>query len=364
VDGWTLDEVRERVQRFSVPAALAVLLKLLDALEYVHEHGVIHRDIQPKNISLTRGGELKLSNFFLAAEANSPPPPELLEGDSGFAALSYMSPEQVLGEPTDPSSDLFSVGVLLYEMVTGIRPFDAEDSRSTAQRIRHEAPQPLTRFLPDPPPILERILLRSLQKLPADRFADTKEMRAVIEQALAQYGSPNAQTLISETLNQAGLHEAVRAPSIRALTQPAAERRDPVSSAARVYGAALLALLSGSGIIHAWAGATDTPRTKVARALPLAPENPALLRVVCSPWANVFVDGQLVTTTPFAEPIPLSPGVHYIRLEHPNARPEQRELHLAAGQRALLDVRMTLNVPEAASAEPSGASRDAGPPSP
>jgi eukaryotic-like serine/threonine-protein kinase len=364
VDGWPLDELKERLQRLSVPAALAVILKLLDALQYVHEHGIIHRDIQPKNITITRSGELKLSNFFLAAEANSPPPPELLEGDSGFAALSYMSPEQVLGESTDPSSDLFSVGVLLYEMVTGIRPFDAEDSRSTAQRIRHEAPQPLTRFLPEPPPILERILLRALQKLPADRFADTKEMRAVIEQALTQYGSPDPKTLIAEALNQAGLHEAQRPPSIRPLTKPLAEHRDPVSSAVRVYSAALAALVCGSAAIHAFAGAPDAPRTTVARSLPLAPKNPALLRVVCSPWANVFVDGQLVAVTPFAEPIPLSAGVHYVRLEHPNARPEQRELRVAAGQRVLLDVHMTLNLPEVPSAEPSASAADAGPPSP
>src|SRR5690606_26499864 len=149
---------------------------------------IVHRDIQPRNIIISSTGELKLINFFLAAEQSAPPPPELIEGDSGFVLPSYMSPEQVLGEATEPSSDLFSVGVLLYELLTGKRPFDAEDSRTTAQRIRHAAPPVLSRWLDNPPPSIERLMNRALAKLPSDRFANALEMRLVVEQSLSEHG--------------------------------------------------------------------------------------------------------------------------------------------------------------------------------
>ncbi len=341
VDGWTLEELLQQAGRFSIPAALALIAQLVETLQYVHEQGIVHRDIQPRNLLVTKEGQLKLANFFLAAERSAPPPPELLEGDSGFSAPSYMSPELVLGEVAEPSSDLFSVGVVLYELVTGTRPFDASDSRTTAQRIRHEAAPPLSRFLDSKAPVLERILLRALQKLPADRYRDAKELHLVLDQALRSYGEATPRQWVVDELNEHGLLLAARIKRRAPVNvQPTAH---PVLRPLVVYVVALMVLMSGNWLIN------RVTRTQNAEAvatplygLPLVPEQAGMLRAVARPWAHLFIDGQHVATTPFAEPIPLAAGRHHVRFEHPRAPDEHREIAITAGQHVFLDVEMKI----------------------
>ena len=341
VDGWTLEELLQQAGRFSIPAALALTAQLVETLQYVHEQGIVHRDIQPKNLLVTKDGKLKLANFFLAAERSAPPPPELLEGDSGFSAPSYMSPELVLGELAEPSSDLFSVGVVLYELVTGTRPFDGSDSRTTAQRIRHEAPPPLSRFLETKAPVLERILLRALHKLPADRYRDARELHWVLDQALRSYGESTPRQWVVEALNEQGLLRAAQAKRpLPVVVQPAAH---PVLRPFAVYAVALTVLMGGNWFIDHFA---QSRRAEAAATplygLPLVPEQAGLLRAVARPWAHLFIDGQHVTTTPFAEPIPLAAGIHHVRFEHPRAPDEHREVNVQAGQHVFLDVEMRI----------------------
>lgn len=103
----------------------------------------------------------------------------------------------------------------------------------------------------------------------------------------------------------------------------------------------------GGGAVIQWAGsATAEGNVRTENGiLELVPENAASLRVVASPWAHVFVNGQKVATTPFAEPIPLKPGTHHVRLDHPNAASEHRTVHLAPGEAVLLDVTMNVERP-------------------
>lgn len=341
VDGWTLEELLHQAGRFTIPVALALTTQLVETLQYVHEQGVVHRDIQPKNLLVTKDGKLKLANFFLAAERSAPPPPELLEGDSGFSAPSYMSPELVLGEMAEPSSDLFSVGVVLYELVTGARPFDASDSRTTAQRIRHEAPPPLSRLLDEKAPVLERILLRALHKLPADRYRDAKELHWVVDQALRSYGEAAPHQWVLDALSNEGL---LRAPRVKtpapAAVQPTAH---PVLRPFAVYAAALVVLMGGNWCIDYFLrGEQREAAATPLYGLPLVPEQAGLLRAVARPWAHVFIDGQHVATTPFAQPIPLAAGLHHLRFEHPHAPAEHREVTITAGQHVFLDVEMQI----------------------
>jgi eukaryotic-like serine/threonine-protein kinase len=365
VDGFTLEECMQRAQRLPVPAALAITVQLVEALAHIHEHGVVHRDVQPRNIWISRAGEVKLTNFFLAQERTAPIPPELLEADSGFETPSYLSPEQLLSEQTDARSDLFSVGVVLYEMVSGQRPFDASDTRTTTQRIRHEPPLALSRTAPDVPASVERIIVRALQKLPADRFFDAAEMSQLLQQALSAYGSKSPQAWVKEAI-----HEA-EAPGARDVepARPAARQTEPTNLVRRallVFGASGLALIGGGMLIQYTARLgekNEAPRTST---LELLPSNPGQLLCLVRPWAHVFVDGQKVETTPFAHPIPLSAGTHYLRFEHPNAPVERRTIQIVAGERLVLDVEMQLPV-KAVAAEPDllrPPPRDAGPRSP
>ena len=127
VDGVTLEELLNRAKRLSEAAALAIGLRLTEALAHAHEHSVVHRDLSSKNVFISKRGEVKLLNFALAVDERMPTAPELLDGSTGYLGPVYMSPEQILGEPADPRSDSFSVGVILYELLSGVRPFEGPE---------------------------------------------------------------------------------------------------------------------------------------------------------------------------------------------------------------------------------------------
>lgn len=337
VDGWTLEELLTELARLPVPCALAIAREVIVALAYVHSQGVVHRDLRPRNVLVSKRGEVKLTNFYFAAEDGAPPLPELLEGDSGFPDLSYMSPEQILGEPLDARSDLFSAGVILYEMLTGRRPFEAEDNRTTAQRIRHEPPSPMSESVGVPPSV-ERILQRALGKLAPDRFADASEMLFLVDKALAEYGVASKDALLS------GLSGLLGVEAQPVLTTRTPERSSGVagSVAVGVYLACMVVFMVGIFAIQKVFGDERTARIDESVELPLTPKNSAFLRTVVRPWAHVYVDGQLVETTPFAHPIPLSPGVHYLRFEHPATEPVARRVEVLPGQNLLLEIDMPL----------------------
>ncbi len=346
VDGVTLEELLEKNGSLSIPACVAIAQQLVATLGYVHSRGIVHRDVHPKNIWVSRDGDIKLTNFFLAAEKSAPPPPELLEADSGFESPSYMSPEQLLGEATDPRSDLFSVGVIFYEMVTGHRPFDASDTRTTTQRIRHEPPPAISRFASDVPPVIERIALRSLQKLPADRFQNIDEMLVMLDAVLAQYGNPTPRDAILPELARAGLVDPTTTPLPSRM--PMDEQRSLLGRALLVYAACSVLVVGGTLMIRDVSRQGRGPhieQPKPHTGLELAPANAGFLSCIARPWAHVVVDGQQVATTPFAAPIPLRPGTHYVRFDHPKAPSEQRVLEVAPGQRILLDIDMQMPAP-------------------
>ena len=345
VDGWRLEEVLQERKTLSAASALSIALLLCRTLSYVHEQGIVHRDIQPKNILISRRAEIKLSNFFLALEHRGTPPPELIDGEAGFMSPAYMSPEQVLGETADPRSDLFSLGVMLYEMIAGKRPFDADDDHSTAQRIRHEPPPPLSKYVANIAAPVERIVQRALQKFPGDRFSDALEMEVAIRSALNALHVASPEQALQDMLAKAGLivkQTSKKRPPVAPHTT--AKRGRSQHSVFLGYLGFSAALLVGfSGIELAFGNRTTQPQQAVEQTLELAPENPAYLRVVVKPWAHVFIDGQQVDTTPVGRALPLRPGTHHVRFEHPDARTnEEREIEAHAGQSIFLDVVMKL----------------------
>jgi eukaryotic-like serine/threonine-protein kinase len=346
VDGTNLAELQKRAGKLPQAAAVALALAIADGLAHAHARGVVHRDLTPANVLVSTSGDIKLTDFSVASDERLPTAPELLDGPSGKRSLAYASPEQVLGEQPDPRSDLFSLGVVLFELLAGKPPFGGADDPGTMLRIRNEQPAPLTRFVPDLLPALERIVQRCLQKLPAHRFPSARELAASLTSALLELGStPDAGLRLA--LSVAGLAAPEPAPE----SQPTVLRAPAVKvlSVARVLFAAGVLLVGGVAGIQLL---LQTRQTDVARAgrgkLELVPESPAYLRVVAEPWADVVVDGQKVETTPFARPIPLRAGIHYVRLEHPHAPPERRTIDLAPGETVLLDVTMRLRRPEGA----------------
>jgi len=359
VDGVTLDELLARAKRLSDAAAVAVGLRLAEALAHAHEHSVVHRDLSPKNVFLSKRGEIKLLNFALAVDERMPTAPELLDGGTGYLGPVYMSPEQILGEPADPRSDLFSLGVILYELLSGTRPFEGPNERSTSLRIRQNPPPPLTQGGVKVSGNVERVIARCLEKLPSDRIGSASELASELRQSLAEVWDGTPEQAILSALAGAGLAEAKAAPQKPALR--VARRTSLGSVALGLFLIGLGVVASGYVLRRAFGPAEASRRAAAPLSTPGA--EAAELRVVAHPWAHVFVDGQQRETTPFARPIELSPGTHYIRLEHPNAVAERRTVTMAAGEAVLLEVDMKVLAPQgsAPTPNPSASSESASP---
>ena len=346
IDGVSLEEVMKKVKRLPEAFACAIALEVCRALAHAHEHGVVHRDVQPKNVLIGKDGSLKLANFSVAVDERLPTAPELLEGGTGYGRPSYMSPEQILGERADGRSDLFSLGVLLYEMLSGERPFDGPDDRSTSLRIRRDPVPPLSKKAPGINPALERLTQRCLEKMPSDRFDSSLEACAILEAAARELGADPTAPLLRDTLVRGRLVEGSLQKGLNAKHTRPVEGRVGVAVAGLFVALALI--LAGGFAIQLLSGkAVGTAvAAQAGRRLELLPNGRAFLRVVAHPWAHVIVDGQEVEITPFARPIPLSAGSHYVRLEHPNAPIERRTVELTPGETLLLDVTLKVTAPK------------------
>src|ERR1700689_109133 len=167
VEGTTLADRLEKHGPIPVPEAGNYIGQVLDALSYAHGQHVIHRDIKPANIMVTPQGAVKLMDFGIARAGDGH---SLTMTGTTLGSLGYMTPEQVKGEVTDARSDLYSVGVSLYEMVTGQRPFRESSDYSIMAAQVNQPPTPPIDIKPGLPPALNEIILLAIAKDPAARF--------------------------------------------------------------------------------------------------------------------------------------------------------------------------------------------------
>ena len=172
VDGSSL---RDIVSGGDVPVerAVEITADLADALAKAHEAGIVHRDIKPDNILLTRDGLPKILDFGIAKMEGSE---RLTQTDATLGTVAYMSPEQSRGEAIDGRSDLFSLGVILYEMIAGVSPFKGDYSAATTFKILNEDPAPLTNHRPDVPEYVQAVVSKLLEKDPAARYQSGREV--------------------------------------------------------------------------------------------------------------------------------------------------------------------------------------------
>lgn len=176
VEGVTLEKLASS-ERILVESVLDYAAQVLSALSYAHNRGVTHRDIKPANIMITSHGLVKLMDFGIAKSTENL---QLTRPGTTMGSIYYMSPEQVLGGTVDARSDLYSLGVTLYEMLTGRRPFHADSSYSVLNAHLRETPVPPIEVNPALRPALNQIILRAMAKVPADRFQSADEMRSAI----------------------------------------------------------------------------------------------------------------------------------------------------------------------------------------
>jgi len=341
IEGHSLDQIIKRFGRLSLPAVVSIGAMVSTALAHCHELGIVHRDIQPSSIVVATGGRVVLTHFVGALKDRLPTAPELLDGIDRPSIIPYMSPEQILGETTDGRTDLFSLGCVLYETITGQNPFDGPDDRSVAQRIRHSAPALPSRQVAGVPSGADRIIQRCLEKLPSDRYFDATELNSALERLLRQLGSDNPEVCLNAELARVGLFRAsVRAGTTRQIGKILINNGSPGRA---ILGLLVCSALIAAGGLLAQRGAAHAGfASRLNGRLQLRPERAGYLRLVVDPWARVTIDGQPCDTTPIARSIPLAAGTHYVHFEHPQASPERRTVNIANGETVLLDVKMKI----------------------
>ena len=185
VTGRDLRECFEGGERFKTADAVRLMGQILDALDYSHRQGVIHRDVKPANVFLPADGSVKVADFGIAHIDSS----SLTQDGSVMGTPSYMSPEQILGLPVDGRSDLFSAGVILYQFLTGERPFSGS-STTTMQKVLKEDPLPPTTLNVQLPDAIDAVVHKALAKRPEDRYQTAAEFASDLRAAVGPRSAP------------------------------------------------------------------------------------------------------------------------------------------------------------------------------
>lgn len=181
VDGITLKEYIQKQKSITWNDALFFTTQILRALQHAHDKGIVHRDIKPQNIILLSNGNIKVADFGIARFSRSE---TRTLTDTAIGSVHYISPEQAKGEFTDERADIYSVGVVLYEMLAGKVPFEADSAVSVALMQLQDDAERLTQINPDIPKGLEQICMHAMQKNPADRYQTATEMLLDIEEVI------------------------------------------------------------------------------------------------------------------------------------------------------------------------------------
>src|SRR5271155_3817534 len=182
VDGRTVRDLLIEGHRLLPERTLEIVSGVLRALEYSHQAGIVHRDIKPGNVMVTRNGDIKVMDFGIA-RAMSDAQATMTQTAQVIGTAQYLSPEQARGERVDARSDLYSTGCLLYELLTGRPPFTGDSPVAIAYQHVRENPIPPSRVDPDGPAGADAIVLKALAKSPGDRYQTAADMRADLQRA-------------------------------------------------------------------------------------------------------------------------------------------------------------------------------------
>ncbi len=240
-----LADLGRQQQILTTPYALALARQVADALAAAHRKGIVHRDLKPSNILLDVNGKPLLTDLGIAVVESNP---RLTQTNVLLGTPHYMSPEQVKGEPVDGRTDLYSLGIILYELFAGMRPFTADVQWGVLHKQIYEEARPLKLIRPDLPPEVVAIVERCMRKAPEDRYQSAEELVVALDQALQVAGAPGQQAVSGAWLWQppdtgklvTGGSKIVPPPPSTMVSEPVA---DTLAQPRRRWSYALLLLL-------------------------------------------------------------------------------------------------------------------------
>ncbi|MCF3948470.1 protein kinase [Acidiphilium sp. AL] len=253
VEGDTLKSLLDRGERFAVADALRMMEALLAGLAYSHDHGVIHRDIKPANVMITRDGRVKLADFGVARIESS----SLTQAGTMIGTPSYMSPEQFMGQTIDARTDIYSAGVLLYQLLTGEKPFEGSVT-GIMHKVLNTEPPAASALSVSVTPALDAVVRRAMTKRPEDRFASARDFAAALHTSDAP--ADGDATMIAPTARPAPRPAAASAPAI----QPATALERPKSRTPIIAAAAAIVLLLAAGGGFLLLGGKPKPQKQAA----------------------------------------------------------------------------------------------------
>jgi eukaryotic-like serine/threonine-protein kinase len=329
VEGIDLYDVLDKFKRIPIEAATIIALQVARALNHAHFRGIIHRDIKPANVMISKRGDVKLMDFGIARDETLS---DLTETGTGLGTPSYMSPEQILGDKLDQRTDIWSLGVVYYQMLCGKKPFIEDAKRSVLQKIRLDRYTPVRKLNSKVPRVLERILGRCMEKQPADRYPSMQALIHDLEDFLASRIVVNYNAWMVKYLQETNVVSNDEASGI--LTTGAVreggkivrEDRRALRTIGMVHAAVLAVFLIAGTIIQLATGEPSYTGEKVVAVT--SPKEMGQMKVVAVPWAKVIVDNEEVALTPIAAPISLPAGKHFVELVNPYFKSKKLEVEI------------------------------------
>jgi serine/threonine-protein kinase len=188
VSGSTLKEIIQQKGHINTTTAIQITVRILSALQHAHDNGIIHRDIKPQNVLVNADGHVKVADFGIARMTNAF---TISKGDTVVGSVHYSSPEQASGSVVEASSDIYSTGVVLYEMLTGRVPFVGDTPVSVAMQHINSQPPPIAELNPEVPPAGIAVVMKALEKSPKKRYQSAREMADALLKAKEGKLDPN-----------------------------------------------------------------------------------------------------------------------------------------------------------------------------
>jgi serine/threonine-protein kinase len=332
VDGVDLRAALAQAQRFPWRIAALVALELARGLEAIHARGMVHRDLKPANVLLGRNGDVKIADFGIALDPTSD---GLTRPGTAVGSPPYIAPEQLLGERMDARGDLFGLGVVLYELLTGAPPYrvPAEgETDSLLSRIQRERYEPVRRVTRDAPRWLVRLVRALVRAKPRSRPASAQRVRRLLEARLRAFPA-EAKLEVASWLWEEGVFKPREGDTV-VVSAPSSRLRRLRWGRALAYAAAAVCALA----IGSFVGVPGLPlRELAARARGLAAERsgasaPARVHFATDQRLRVRIDGGEPVAVEPGEERELAPGQHQLVFEWPSGARDSVALQLGAGE--------------------------------